>query len=161
MFNQITKGDYKNTLVSKGIKTDEVSLKKLKKAIDYFGLESKQKVNGKSVLDAFCAVLEDKLEYQPNERDMVAMHHEFGVLNNDGKESKKTSTMIVYGNQEYSAMAKTVGFPAAMVVDMILKDEIKTKGVLMPLKKEIYEPVIEKLNHEGIRFLETEYNLDE
>ena len=47
-------------LVAKGIKTDKVSLAKLKTAIDYFGLESKQKVSGKSVLDAFCDVLEEK-----------------------------------------------------------------------------------------------------
>jgi alpha-aminoadipic semialdehyde synthase len=32
-----------------------------------------------SVLDVFCDLLQAKLIYEPNERDMVIMHHEFGI----------------------------------------------------------------------------------
>jgi hypothetical protein len=32
-----------------------------------------------SVMDAFCHLLQRKLVYAPGERDMVIMHHEFGI----------------------------------------------------------------------------------
>ena len=34
---------------------------------------------GLSVLDSFCELLQTKLVYGPHERDMVIMHHEFGI----------------------------------------------------------------------------------
>ena len=52
---------------------------------------------------------------------MVIMHHIFGVEKSDGKKEQRTSTMIAYGDpQGYSAMAKTVGLPAAIAAEMIL-----------------------------------------
>ena len=47
-----------------------------------------------SVMDAFCAVLEEKLAYGPKERDMAVMHHEFGVTRADGGLEKRTSTYV-------------------------------------------------------------------
>jgi saccharopine dehydrogenase-like NADP-dependent oxidoreductase len=77
--------------------------------------------NHKSYLDAFCSLLESKLEYGPHERDMVIMHHVFGYLNREGKHQRRTSTMVAYGDpQGDSAMAKTVGWPAAVATEMIL-----------------------------------------
>lgn len=46
------------------------------------------KVNPKAAtaLDTLCALLEQKLTYGPDERDMVCLHHIFGVRTRDGKE---------------------------------------------------------------------------
>ncbi len=128
-----------------------------------FSLEKK-----KSWLDLFCSLLQDKLKYAPGERDLVVMHHIFGILTKNGKEEKLSSTMIAYGDpQGYTAMAKTVGLPTAIAAEMILKGEdkiinfkgqIKEIGVIAPMKPEIYEPMLKKLESQGIRFVE-KYNL--
>ena len=113
--------------------------------------------NGASctVLDAFCSLLQTRLVYEKGERDMVCMHHEFKLKFDDGKKETHTSTLVVYGDPNgYSAMAKTVGLPAAIAVEMILDGKIKQVGVIAPMDKEIYEPILEKLEKEGIVFVE-------
>jgi hypothetical protein len=48
-----------------------------------------------------------------------------------------------------------VGLPVAIAAKMILNGKITTKGVLMPVQKEIYQPVLDELTSLGIRFTET------
>lgn len=38
-----------------------------------------------TILDAFCALLQERLVYAPGERDMICMHHEFGIETASGK----------------------------------------------------------------------------
>jgi saccharopine dehydrogenase (NADP+, L-glutamate forming) len=49
-------------------------------------------------------------------------------------------------------MAKTVGLPLGIAATMILKGMITLKGLLIPLDKEIYEPVLAELANQGIKF---------
>jgi saccharopine dehydrogenase-like NADP-dependent oxidoreductase len=44
-----------------------------------------------------------------------------------------------------SCIAKTVGLPTAMASRLILNEKISGRGVLAPLKKEIYEPILKEL----------------
>ncbi|KAF8930031.1 Saccharopine dehydrogenase-domain-containing protein [Dissophora ornata] len=111
--------------------------------------------NSTTTLDSFCNLLMTKLKYNPLERDMVILHHEFGVELKDGSEQTRTSTLVSYGTFEtYTAMAKTVGLPAAMATEMLLKGEIPEKGVLAPTMPHVYNTVLEKLDNEGVRVLE-------
>ncbi|KAG0240071.1 hypothetical protein BGW41_007236 [Actinomortierella wolfii] len=111
--------------------------------------------NSTTTLDSFCALLMKKLKYQPLERDMVILHHEFGIELKDGSEQTRTSTLVSYGTFEtYTAMAKTVGLPAAMATEMILNGEIPEKGVLAPTQPHVYNTILEKLNQEGVSVLE-------
>ena len=49
--------------------------------------------------------------------------------------------MVCIGeDQTYTAMAKTVGLPVAIATLKILKGEITTPGVQLPVSKEIYLP---------------------
>ncbi|ORY48201.1 hypothetical protein BCR33DRAFT_757622 [Rhizoclosmatium globosum] len=108
-----------------------------------------------SILDAFCALLQKKLVYAEGERDLVVMHHIFGVEWANGKSQELTSTLVAYGDPEgYSAMAKTVGLPAAIATEMLLDGRIKERGVIAPVTREIYEPILEKLEREGVKFVE-------
>ena len=142
----------------KGYECTPENLYRLESALDWLDLKTPVSPRAESVMDAFCALLQDKLVYEEGERDMVAMHHEFGIKWKDGKVEKKTSTMIAYGDPNgYSAMAKTVGFPAAIAVDMILKGEIKQVGVVAPINREIYNPIIDVLHNEGIKFVEASH----
>ena len=53
-------------------------------------------------------------------------------------------------------MAKTVGLPVAIAAIKILKKEIKTPGVQIPISKEVYEPILKELEKCGIEFIEKE-----
>ncbi len=37
-------------------------------------------------LDIFCLLLQQNLKYNPGERDLIVLHHEFGIKLKDGKE---------------------------------------------------------------------------
>ncbi|HCA83007.1 MAG TPA: saccharopine dehydrogenase, partial [Flavobacteriales bacterium] len=47
-----------------------------------------------------------------------------------------------------------VGLPVAICTRMILNGLIKDKGVLLPIAKSIYEPVLKELETLGIKFEE-------
>ena len=51
-------------------------------------------------------------------------------------------------------MAKTVGMTAAIATRLILEKRIPFKGVLSPLKKEIYEPILKELERFGVVMIE-------
>lgn len=65
-----------------------------------------------------------------------------------------TSTLIKYGNDQHTAMAETVGLPAAMTVDLILDNKIPERGVQVPTQPHVYLPILEQLEMNGIQFIE-------
>ena len=65
--------------------------------------------------------------------------------------------MVVKGDNEFdTAMAKTVGLPLAIAAKFILADKIKSRGVLIPIAKEFYLPILNELENFGIKFSEKE-----
>ena len=58
--------------------------------------------------------------------------------------------------KEYSAMAQTVGYPAAIAAHLVLEGTIKTPGMLTPLTKDLYEPILAQLKELGIQARRTE-----
>lgn len=110
-------------------------------------------------------ILERSWTLEPDEKDMIAMYHKFGFELN-GEKRQIDAHMVVLGkDQRYTAMAKTVGLPAAMVAMHILEGRIKTPGVQIPLAQEVYDPVLTELADHGIVFTEKEvpylgYNLE-
>lgn len=109
----------------------------------------------KTSLDVFSNLLAHQLRYHSGEKDMVAMHHEFGIENKDGSKETVTSTLIQYGQENETAMAKTVGLPAAMVTELVLDNKINDRGILRPIQPDVYLPVLEQLENQGVQFVET------
>jgi saccharopine dehydrogenase-like NADP-dependent oxidoreductase len=69
-----------------------------------------------------------------------------------GNKEKKYVDLVVHGESKGdSAMAKTVGKTAAIGTMMILDGKIQQKGMLIPLEKQIYEPMLRELANEGIK----------
>lgn len=100
-------------------------------------------------------ILNDSWTLQPDDKDMIVMYHKFGYELN-GKEQQIDSKMVCIGDdQTYTAMAKTVGLPVAMATLQILNGNIKTPGVQLPIKKEVYEPILKELEEFGVIFKET------
>ena len=101
-------------------------------------------------------ILERKWTLQEHEKDMIVMYHKFGYELH-GKKYQLDTNMVVLGeNRAYTAMAKTVGLPVAMAAIQILNGKITTPGVQIPLKKEIYAPILAELKNYGIHFKEYE-----
>jgi saccharopine dehydrogenase (NADP+, L-glutamate forming) len=100
------------------------------------------------------AILEKEWALEESDRDMIVMQHQFEIQKGD-KNQKLLSSLVVKGeNASLTAMAKTVGLPLAIAVDLFLEGKIKLKGLHMPIKPEIYLPILEKLEEFGIRFEE-------
>ncbi len=91
-----------------------------------------------------------KMQYEPGERDMIVLHHDFWATFDDHSEHT-TSTLIDYGIPGGdSSMSRTVSLPAAIAVKLILEGKITEKGVRIPVDPEIYHPVLDELEKLGI-----------
>ncbi|MFW3145534.1 MAG: saccharopine dehydrogenase C-terminal domain-containing protein [Thermoplasmatota archaeon] len=117
-------------------------------------LSDKELLEISSTMDALSALLQIKLTYEPGERDMIILKHTFNVSMPEGR-TTLYSTMIDYGipNGD-SAMSRTVGLPAAIGAEMILKGELKKlSGVVIPTLPGIYKSALKKLKKQGIKFI--------
>jgi saccharopine dehydrogenase-like NADP-dependent oxidoreductase len=110
----------------------------------------------KSPLDVLAALMNDKLVYEENERDLCVMQHEFEAEYPGGRRERTVSTLVDFGIPgEDSSMARTVSLPAAIGARMILEGKIADRGVFIPVKPSIYEPVLEELEKDvGVVFRE-------
>ena len=82
------------------------------------------------------------------------MHHEF-IAEYPSKKEYITSTLVNYGTPYGdSAIAKTVALPAAIAVKMILHEQIDLTGVHIPVIPDIYNPLLDELRENGIKFSE-------
>ena len=101
-------------------------------------------------------ILSEEWTLKPEDKDMIVMFHKFGYIIN-GENKQINSTMVCLGDdQTYTAMAKTVGLPVAIAALQILNGKITTPGVQIPIKKEIYNTVLNELENYGVVFKEVE-----
>ncbi|TAI47941.1 saccharopine dehydrogenase family protein [Flagellimonas allohymeniacidonis] len=101
-------------------------------------------------------ILEDSWTLLEHEKDMIVMYHKFGY-EIGGEKKQIDANMVVLGeNRIYTAMAKTVGLPVAMAALQILNQKIKTPGIQIPIKSEVYDPILVELKSHGIDFNEFE-----
>ncbi|MEO0505659.1 MAG: saccharopine dehydrogenase family protein [Bacteroidota bacterium] len=101
-------------------------------------------------------ILEDSWTLAQEEKDMIVMYHKFGYEKNGIKQQIDANMVVLGENKSYTAMAKTVGLPVAITALQILNGNITTPGVQIPIRKEVYEPVLKELEHHGIHFKEFE-----
>jgi len=121
-------------------------------AIEWLGVLDQKPVhleNG-SAFDLTSDLMIEKMMMKDDERDMVIMQHIFHVTRSNGNKEKIVSRMLDYGNRNYTSIARTVALPAAIGVRLILDGKIKDKGVHIPIKKSIYEPILANLAKLGI-----------
>ena len=135
------------------LNADEALIEKLL----YIGFMSEEflpKTSGTaaSILES---ILVNKWILKPHDKDLVVMLHDVTYTLN-GQSHRQFSSLVLKGEDAHrTAMAKTVGLPLAIGVKMILEGRIKETGVLAPMHKSIYEPVMSELSHLGIVFRET------
>ncbi|HLW40968.1 MAG TPA: saccharopine dehydrogenase C-terminal domain-containing protein [Flavobacterium sp.] len=107
-------------------------------------------------------ILSEKWQLQPEDKDMIVMYHKFGYeIPGVDQTQQIDATMVCIGEDSiHTAMAKTVGLPAAIVALQILNGTITSPGVQMPVRKQVYEPVLKELASFGIVFNEKEVSYD-
>ncbi len=128
------------------------------KKLEWLGLLNEEKINigTASVFDMFAHILQKKLVYNKNEKDLLVQHHEFTARYPDGRQEKITSTMINTGIPGGdSSMSRTVGLPVAIAAKMVAQGKIDHYGVIIPIYKEIYDPLLAELETMDIKFKET------
>ena len=99
-------------------------------------------------------ILTDSWTLQPKDKDMIVMYHKFGYELNGKKEQIDSKMVCIGEDQTYTAMSKTVGLPVAMATLLILNGKIKTPGVQLPIRKEVYFPILKELEEYGVIFNE-------
>ncbi len=138
-----------------GIEQDDIMWDKLVE-LDLFNSNKIVGLKNATPAQILEKILTDSWTLQPNDKDMIVMYHKFGYEMN-GKQHQIDSKMVCIGDdQTFTAMAKTVGLPVAITALLILNGKIKTFGVQIPIKKEVYMPILKELETFGIHFKETE-----
>lgn len=101
-------------------------------------------------------ILNKKWKLKAGDKDFIVMWHRFVFeLGNDTKEIQAHLT-VTGDNEVNTAMAKTVGLPLAIGAKLLLEGKIKSRGVAIPVDKDIYDPVLNELSQYGIRLVERE-----
>jgi saccharopine dehydrogenase-like NADP-dependent oxidoreductase len=125
----------------------------------YLGMNDAQTMVNKgtcTAADILQFALEQKLALQPGDRDLVVMQHQITYELN-GATYEVESALVLEGKDDaHTAMATTVGLPLGIAAVMILKEELAITGLHIPVLPEIYNPVLDALEDEGIFFTETE-----
>lgn len=149
-----TKGTIQQHIAKKlDVKPDD----KVIMMLQWLGLFDERLIEQKKATSAqvLLELLSDKWQMAPKDKDMVVMQHEVEYIHRDRK-TKLTSTLVVKGeNSEYTAMAKCVGLPMAILAKLTLGKKIRIPtGVVIPTMAAVYRPVFTELNHHGISFNE-------
>ncbi len=133
--------------------------------LTWLGLFDDAPIGGENetVAEALVALMRSKLELPPEEPDLVILKHEFEVAypREGGRRELIESTFIHYGDPGgMTAMARTVGMPAAIAVRLLMEGRLEVRGSHLPTHREIYRPVLEELAREGLAFTEKVTPLD-
>ena len=115
------------------------------------------KIKNGTYADVLEHILSKKWNMKKNEIDRVVMVHRFKYFKN-----KKLRNLVSYfhidgKNQIETAMAQTVGLPIGIFIKLFLMNKINLKGIHLPVKEEIYNPILKELKTFGINFKEVNY----
>jgi saccharopine dehydrogenase-like NADP-dependent oxidoreductase len=135
------------------IDQDDVMWEKLIE-LDIFNPNKKIGLKNATPAQMLQSILEESWTLDENDKDMIVMQHLFGYELNGERFQIESSFVVLGENQTYTAMSKTVGLPVGIAAVNILKGEIKTPGVQIPISKEVYEPILKELEAHGIIFSE-------
>lgn len=112
-------------------------------------------VLGKTSAQVLEQILLDRWALGSDDKDEVVMVHRLGLVGQNGEKKVWYSVLQVLGEGgDRTAMAKTVGLPLAMGVETFLEGESHGVGAVVPFEKSWYQPILHKLENQGIVFQE-------
>ena len=101
-------------------------------------------------------ILQEKWTLSPQDKDMIVMWHRVTYTLNKIEKELISHMAYIGKDSNITAMSDTVGLPLGIATKMLLNGSIKTRGVVLPLDKQIYDPILKELKQYGIDFLEHE-----
>ena len=121
--------------------------------LGFFGNDPLAKTTG-SPAAILQEILEKNWKLYPEDKDMIVMQHLFEIKSSEGIKEIRSSLVCIGEDSSYTAMAKTVGLPLAIAVDLFLDGKINLTGLHVPVLPEIYNPILAALKSHGISFRE-------
>lgn len=107
-----------------------------------------------STLDLLCQLMQSKMPFLPGEKDLLLLQHQFIIEYADRRETL-TSTLVELGNEEGTAMARTVAIPVAIAARLVLEKKFTVPGLSIPTIPELYLPILQELDEKfNIRYIE-------
>jgi saccharopine dehydrogenase-like NADP-dependent oxidoreductase len=95
-------------------------------------------------------ILSKKWTLKPEDKDFIVMWHRLGYNLNGERKTIEAALTFTGKNADQTAMADTVGLPLAIATELFLTDKITDKGVVIPIKKNVYQPILSALKNLGI-----------
>ncbi|MEK6782472.1 MAG: saccharopine dehydrogenase C-terminal domain-containing protein [Bacteroidota bacterium] len=128
------------------------------KRLRWSGLFSDEKIglNGGTPAQVLEHILNKKWKLKDGDRDFVVMWHRFQFELNGKLKEIQAHLTAVGADEVNTAMSKTVGLPLAIAAKLLMQGKIKSRGVVIPVIKEIYDPVLSELGELGIKLTELE-----
>jgi saccharopine dehydrogenase-like NADP-dependent oxidoreductase len=118
------------------------------------------RVNG-TPAEILLDLLLDKWQFEDEDTDMIVFYDRQEYML-DGQLYEHLSYMASKGlGHGHTAISRTVGLPAAIGAKLILNGQIKTRGVILPLKKEVYEPILNELEDLGLGYVTHDNKIEE
>eukprot|EP00340_Litonotus_pictus_P002735 CAMPEP_0170525820 /NCGR_PEP_ID=MMETSP0209-20121228/11264_1 /TAXON_ID=665100 ORGANISM="Litonotus pictus, Strain P1" /NCGR_SAMPLE_ID=MMETSP0209 /ASSEMBLY_ACC=CAM_ASM_000301 /LENGTH=470 /DNA_ID=CAMNT_0010815285 /DNA_START=595 /DNA_END=2004 /DNA_ORIENTATION=+ len=97
-----------------------------------------------NLFDCFLRLLEKKMKMENEDSDIVFLQNIFTLKNKEGQTFVKKYELMKFGHHitnKYSASSTLVALPTAIVTQMLLNQEIKEKGIVLPKSEEIIEKI--------------------
>ena len=110
------------------------------------------KRNNGTPADFLLDLIVEKWRLKTNDKDLVVMIHQFEYSLNGIDYQLVASFGLEGENASNTAMAQTVGLPLGICAKLLLHNLIRQKGLVLPLDKEIYKPILKELSNFGVRF---------
>lgn len=134
--------------IEKGSKTFQM--------LAWLGLFSEEKIQlqNASPANILLHLLKNRWALEPGDKDMVVMQHIFEYTLAGRQWQKRLGIVCIGEDDNHTAMAKTVGWPLAIATKLILQGKINGAGVLIPIKRAIYSPILDELEEMGIKMVE-------
>ena len=154
--------DLTEDLIKKS-KISTIEIQDFKPYLTFLGLFDLQNIEkGVKVSQVLLNQVVDKLRMFPSDKDEIIMHHEF-TYSKDNKDHIKLSTLKMLGKNELeTAMSTTVSLPIYIyIMGLVNKEIILEKGIHLPLKYELVDYLMVRLEENGVKFEEHTYMIDE
>jgi saccharopine dehydrogenase (NADP+, L-glutamate forming) len=132
------------------------------KKLKWLGIFDKRPIgiSGATPAQILQKLLEEKWALGKDDKDMIVMQHKFEYEHKGERKGIKSSFAYIGKSQAETAMAFTVGTPAAIAVRLLATGKINLTGVHTPVIPELYNPILDELEKYGIRFIEEEMNVN-
>lgn len=95
-------------------------------------------------------ILNKRWRLNPGDRDMIVMWHRLKYRKGLA-EHEVIATLVAKGDDSTrTAMAKTVGLPLGIAAKLLMEGKITSRGVVIPVTREFYEPILLELKGLGV-----------